>query len=683
MATQIAGAGGTTTSFSNTPQAKDDVFNYTEDNVVIVSASQSIILLDVMANDLGGNAKTLYSVDDGTSDSTSTKQYAPIDLTTQDVQATGISAWECIGGGVYIRINNGKVEMDLSQYLQQHGFASLQALTATDRINETFTYAIKLGNGTLSWASVSVNIQGTNDGATITAAANVDNTVVEAGGVANGTPGDASAHGQLTVSDVDANQNNFQAPPSLQGTYGTFTFDTTTGAWIYALNQALADPLKQGQQVTDTLQVKSADGTATYNIVVNITGSNDVPVINGVHTGLVTEDVAVVANKLSASGALTINDADQGQSNFAPQASVAGSNGYGTFTLDAAGNWTYSASNTQAAIQHLAAGQSVTDSFTAVSSDGTAGQLVTVTIYGTNDKPTITVAGTDADGAVIEDSASPILSDTGTIAFSDLDLIDVHTTSVTAAAANTLEGTLIMGAASENALTEPGTVGWTYQVANAATQYLAQGQTATEKFTVTIDDGHGGTVSQLVTVTITGTNDAPNITVGAGDNAATGINEANLPLSTSGTLTVTDADLSDTVSASVTSVSLGGTLGGLNSAAVINMLTVSPASLTADSGETHNLTWSFNSSPQAFDFLAAGETLTLTYTIKADDGHVGGTDTQTVTITIVGTNDAPLITSDPQSGSVSEGDDLPTSAQQASGQVTFSDVDASDSHSFS
>ncbi|TJW68779.1 MAG: hypothetical protein E5V29_10595, partial [Mesorhizobium sp.] len=91
------------------------------------------------------------------------------------------------------------------------------------------------------------------------------------------------------------------------------------------------------------------------------------------------------------------------------------------------------------------------------------------------------------------------------------------------------------------------------------------------------------------------------------------------------------------------------------------MLTVSPTSLTADAGETHNLTWSFNSTPQAFDFLAAGETLTLTYTIQADDGH-GGTDTQTVTVSITGTNDAAIIDGT-TSGAVDEdGADAPVTA---------------------
>ncbi|TKB04516.1 MAG: hypothetical protein E5V75_36140, partial [Mesorhizobium sp.] len=93
------------------------------------------------------------------------------------------------------------------------------------------------------------------------------------------------------------------------------------------------------------------------------------------------------SSHLNASGALTIADVDQGQSSFAAQAGVAGSNGFGTFTLAADGHWSYSADNSQTAIQQLGAGQSLTDSFTAVSSDGTASQLVTVTIHGTNDVP--------------------------------------------------------------------------------------------------------------------------------------------------------------------------------------------------------------------------------------------------------------------------------------------------------
>ncbi|WP_168992072.1 hypothetical protein [Mesorhizobium sp. 10.2.3] len=44
MATQVTGAGGTTTAFSNTPQAQANVFNCIKDPVVVASASQSMIL---------------------------------------------------------------------------------------------------------------------------------------------------------------------------------------------------------------------------------------------------------------------------------------------------------------------------------------------------------------------------------------------------------------------------------------------------------------------------------------------------------------------------------------------------------------------------------------------------------------------------------------------------------------
>ncbi|TGP85514.1 VCBS domain-containing protein, partial [Mesorhizobium sp. M8A.F.Ca.ET.218.01.1.1] len=407
MATQVTGAGGTTTSFSNTPQANNDVFNLTEDTVVLASGSQTIIVLDVMANDQGGNAKSLFSVDDGISASTATKQYAPIDLTTQDVQATGISAWESIGGGVSIRINNGKVEMDLSGYLAAHGFASLQAMGAGDQINETFTYAIKLGNGTLSWASVSVNIQGTNDGAIITAVPGADTTVVEAGGVANGTLNDPNAHGQLIITDPDVGQDHFQAPPSLQGTYGTFTFNTTTGVWAYTLNQTLADPLTQGQPVTDTLTVKSADGTASYNIVVNITGTNDAPVAIA-NVNSVKEDTA--PNPVS--GNVLSNDTDVDNGDTHSVSAVNGSAGnvgndlvgtYGTLHLNSDGSYSYTLDNGLASVQQLAEGATVTDVFSYTNADnhgGSSSASLTITITGTNDAP---VAVADA-AAVKEDT---------------------------------------------------------------------------------------------------------------------------------------------------------------------------------------------------------------------------------------------------------------------------------------
>ncbi|TPL85039.1 adhesin, partial [Mesorhizobium sp. B2-3-12] len=516
MASKIADAGGTTASFSNTPQANDDVFNYTEDTVVLASGSQTIIVLDVMANDQGGNAKSLFSVDDGISASTATKQYAPVDLTTQDVQATGISAWESIGGGVSIRINNGKVEMDLSGYLAAHGFASLQAMGAGDQINETFTYAIKLGNGTLSWASVSVNIQGTNDGAIITAIPGADTTVVEAGGVANGTLNDPNAHGQLSITDPDAGQNHFQAPPSLQGTYGTFTFDTTTGVWAYTLNQTLADPLTQGQHVTDTLTVKSADGSASYNIVVNITGTNDAPIAVA-NTNSVKEDTA--PNPVSGNVLSNDIDVDTGDTHSVTAVNGSAANvgnnlvgTYGTLHLNSDGTYTYTLNNALASVQALAQGATATDVFTYTNADnhgGTSNSSLTITINGTNDAP-IVVADTNS---VKEDTALNPVNGNVLSNDTDVDAGDTHSvTAVNGSAANV--GNNLVGTYGTLHLNSDGTYTYTLNNALASVQALAEGASVTDVFTYTNADNHGGSSSSSLTVTINGTNDGPVITSG-------------------------------------------------------------------------------------------------------------------------------------------------------------------------
>src|SRR5205814_2279676 len=136
-----------------------------------------------------------------------------------------------------------------------------------------------------------VNITGSNDSATITASAAEDTAVTEAGEIGRAAGSERSATGALTVHDVDTGEDHFATPTaaSLAGTYGTFTFNATTGAWTYTLNQRLAEYLTPDQHVSDTLTVASFDGTATQDIVVNITGSNDSATI----TASAAEDTAV------------------------------------------------------------------------------------------------------------------------------------------------------------------------------------------------------------------------------------------------------------------------------------------------------------------------------------------------------------------------------------------------------
>ena len=57
---------------------------------------------------------------------------------------------------------------------------------------------------------------------------------------------------------------------------------------------------------------------------------------------------------------------------------------------------------------------------------------------------------------------------------------------------------------------------------------------------------------------------------------------------------------------------------------------------------TGQITWSFSAADNKFAFLGQGETLTLTYAVQVADSQ-GSITTQPVTITITGTNDAPVI----------------------------------------
>ncbi len=106
------------------------------------------------------------------------------------------------------------------------------------------------------------------------------------------------------------------------------------------------------------------------------------------------------------------------------------------------------------------------------------------------------------------------LTDTGTIAFTDVDLTDVHSLSAVTPSAGAL-GTLMASVSTDTTGSGVGgVVTWSYSVAASAVEYLAAGQTKVETFTFDVLDGQGGSVPRTVSVTITGTNDAPVVAPG-------------------------------------------------------------------------------------------------------------------------------------------------------------------------
>jgi VCBS repeat-containing protein len=88
-----------------------------------------------------------------------------------------------------------------------------------------------------------------------------------------------------------------------------------------------------------------------------------------------------------------------------------------------------------------------------------------------------------------------------------------------------------------------GFVAWSYSVTDGSLDFLSQGQTLTLTYNVTVTDNHGLSVTQLVTITMTGTNDVPVIGGAATGNVIEDVAvDGSGNLTTSGVLTIADAD---------------------------------------------------------------------------------------------------------------------------------------------
>ena len=159
--------------------------------------------------------------------------------------------------------------------------------------------------------------------------------------------------------------------------------------------------LNVGDTLTDRFTVTTIDGTAQV-VTITINGANDAAVISGAASGSVTEAGGVDNGTPGipiAAGNLNSTDVDNPDDSWnAVTTPLPGDNDFGTYTLTATGVWIYTLNNSNAAVQALNVGDTLTDTFTATTVDGTA-QLVTITINGTNDAAVISGA---ASGSVTE-----------------------------------------------------------------------------------------------------------------------------------------------------------------------------------------------------------------------------------------------------------------------------------------
>jgi VCBS repeat-containing protein len=162
------------------------------------------------------------------------------------------------------------------------------------------------------------------------------------------------------------------------GVYGLAVLDTTSGVISYTLDNAraatnaLAGKAAAGDVFSVTVR-DAAGASATQQARFAITGTNDAAVLGSATVSLVEGNTAAA---ISASGTLAIADVDSAAT-FVQQTGTQGS--FGTFSIAANGNWTYTASSAHDEFQ---AGTVYADRFAVASADGTPAS-VTIRITGT------------------------------------------------------------------------------------------------------------------------------------------------------------------------------------------------------------------------------------------------------------------------------------------------------------
>ena len=471
-----------------------------------------------------------------------------------------------------------------------------------------------------------------------------------------------------------------------QGAPGTYTLIKDGTDWgEFMLNKdgsysfkpsAEAEKLLAGENANFNLTITVDDGSdapnssTKENLHITITGTNEAPVISGGELTLeATEDTAItVGDKLGVSDD-RVNEGNLSYSVAAGEDAASSNAGnmaagqYGTLFINADGTYSYQLNNQMQAVQELGEdSEPLEETFTIFVKDQDGAEVaktVTVTINGTNDAPVLSL---DTPVLTIKEGSTAEVG--GTASATDVDKGD------------TLSYTLKDGTLSEETgeyayETDYGTFyinketgAYRFELNNTldAVKNLRPTDVVDAKVTVVVDDGHGGVTEKELTVHIKGSDSVPEIT----DEGSLAIDVAEEPGSESeGKIQADGWDRGpDGTHDDPLHYAAQGAQPVTIDGQVWQMVTGKYGTLYLDpkTGKyRYELTEDMN-------HLADGETATESFGKITIADSTGNKITETITVTIKGSNDAPEIAVSQPSGALA-------------GTVTITDVDASDAHS--
>lgn len=545
-------------------------------------------------------------------------------------------------------------------YVLNNDSTAVQSLGDGEIKSETFKVYHPNGDE----VEVTVTIEGTNDQPRITTPGGVH---AEGQDIAKNT----GVNGSVEASDIDTGDTltyflkdkDGNLVDKIETDHGVITIDKDTGAYKYLLNDDHAR-LNADQTLEERFTVvakddsgnASSDTSAPTEIVITIKGDNTPP------TATVNELNVKEDEELSDSGKVQVtDDVSTGISysagtseNGAMQTVVQGK--YGTLVINRdTGEYTYTLNNGLDTVQGLHEGQQLTETFYVTVTDkhgATVVEPLDVTIKGTNDAPVLFVDNglSIAEGDIAVSGQSMV---------HDKDANETHTFTSTGVAGNDAYGKFVIDA--------NGKYTFTLDNDSDAVKGLSLGQSVDLTYTVTVTDSDGLTDTRDVVITITGTNNAPEVKAAVAevteDDVRTGPNGSDMVFA-SGQVEATDPDAGAQLQYFIKT----------NGEETDQIARGSYGTLTISSA-TGQYLYVLNNADPAVQALGRNDSMTETFTVVVRDEHGKTTETE-LTVTINGANDAPVITSAPGL-TVTESTSLTSSAK-----LIFSDVDATDTHSF-
>ena len=506
------------------------------------------------------------------------------------------------------------------------------------------------------------------------------NVTVAATSAENGTTATATASASVTDDLSDHN------PVAAANVSYTDHVDTVLSGSV-----AATDP--DGNHLSFTLGTGTAgpqhgsvvlqeDGSFTYTPSANYMGSDSFNVIvSDGHGGTTTQTVTVTEG--DSGPTLAVHDLTTANDHTAISATAAGhdsdvgdtvsyslvdASGAHVTSLDTAhghvsinpstGEYTFTPTNDAS----LAAGKTLPDSFSVVATDNhgvsSTPSTVNVTITGSDDAPTVSVANvtTANDHTAVTGHATGHDVDTG-------DTLTYHLSGANVSSSGGIEtettthGTVALNTATGDYTFTP----------NADAAKLGVGATASDSFSVVATDSQGVSSSPSpVNVTITGSDDAPTVSVA-------NVTTANDHTAVTGHATGHDVDTGDTLTYHLSGANVSSS-GGIET----ETTTHGTVALNTATGD-----YTFTPNADAAK-LGVGATASDSFSVVATDNHGLSSAPSTVAVTITGSDDAPVIHVADSVTSISGTESTSSAATVVTGgHIAATDVDSGDTLSYS